>query len=138
MISYDLKCSKGHVFEAWYKDSAAFDRLKRARKIVCLDCGDAKIEKALMAPSVASKKRAPSEEAAMATAARKMLFQMRETVEKNCEAVGEKFAEEARKMHYGEAKKRNIYGQATPDQARELRDEGIEFGELPWAERGDA
>jgi len=138
MISYDLKCAKGHVFEAWFKDSANFDRLKRAGKVVCAHCGNAKIAKAPMAPAVASKKLAPSEEVAQAAAARKMLYQMREAVEKNCEPVGEKFAEEARKMHYGEADKRNIYGQATPTEAQELREEGIEFGELPWAERGDA
>jgi hypothetical protein len=138
MISFDLKCAKGHVFEARFKDGASFERQAKAKRVACAICGDAKVRKVPMAPAVASRKTSPTEEVETAKAARNMLFQMREAIEKNCEPVGDKFAEEARKMHYGESEKRNIYGQASPDEATALKDEGIEFGEIPWPQRGDA
>ena len=138
MIVFDLKCAKDHVFEAWFKDNAGYERLAKARRVACVVCGDTKVRKAPMAPAVRASKPSVAEQAAEASTMKKMLVQMRETVEKNCEPVGDRFAEEARKIHYGETEKRNIYGQSTPDEATALRDEGIEFGEIPWLPRADA
>ena len=164
MIVYDLRCAKGHVFEGWFPDSAAFDKQIKRKDLVCPACGSTKVDKAMMAPHIASSKKkslaaaeapaAPTAPAAPADAAVppvaldqakretakyvKFLKTMREQVEKNCDYVGGKFADEARKIHYGETDKRNIYGEASPDEARALKAEGVEFGAIPWIKRGDS
>ncbi len=139
MIVYDLKCAKDHVFEAWFRDSAAFDQQAKAGKVVCPECGSKKVAKAPMAPNVARvQSPSSSEQRQQAQQAVAMLRQMREQVEKNCDYVGEKFAEEARKIHYGETKARNIYGETSKEQAEELVEEGVEFGVVPWLPRTDA
>ena len=139
MVVYDLTCSKGHVFEAWFRSSEAFDEEKRKRRLVCGVCGDKKVKKGLQAPNIAPAREAsPTEQKKAAAAMYQMLVKMRDHVEKNAEHVGEKFAEEARKIHYGEKEARNIYGEATDEQAEELQEEGIEFGRLPWVPRPDA
>lgn len=164
MIVYDLRCAKGHVFEGWFPDSMAFDKQVKRKHLVCPACGSTKVDKAMMAPNIASpkkKSRAATEtptaptvpDAAADTAAPpvaldrakretakyvKFLKTMREHVEKNCDYVGEKFADEARKIHYGETDKRNIYGEASPDETRALKDEGVEFGAIPWIKRSDS
>lgn len=151
MIVFDLKCTRGHVFEAWFADSAAFEKQAKRGDVSCAVCGDTEIEKALMTPNLAPTgkgksggKAAPRDGASASAIAAapgpspeaaevyKALRAAREAIEKNFDNVGDKFAEEARKIHYGEAKKRNIYGDATPDDARELKDEGVEFDLLPW------
>jgi len=148
MIVFDLTCRKDHVFEGWFADTATFESQVAAGEVSCPVCGDRKVRKALMAPSVATRSSAakaaelappaePTQSLAMARRqehAAQMLAMMRavkDHVEKNFEHVGPRFAEEARKIHYGESDSRGIYGQATKDEAEELRDEGIEFGELP-------
>jgi len=137
MISFDLKCRQDHVFEAWFSDSAGFEEQRAAGDVACPVCGDAEVEKSLMAPNESAKKGGgsgvPDEAAAM-----QMLYQMRSHVEENCENVGTEFAEEARKIHYGETEKRDIYGQATEDEATALAEEDIEFGVLPWPDAKDA
>jgi hypothetical protein len=136
MIVFDLRCHMDHVFEAWFRDSRDFERQSRQGLIACPVCGDARVVKAPMAPNVATRKGRDEEtlpEAQKRTAAAFAYMQaVREHVTKNFDHVGDKFAEEARKIHYGETDKRNIYGRATKGEAKELRDEGIEFGELPF------
>lgn len=143
MIVFDLKCRKDHVFEGWFADSATFQAQADAGEVACPVCGDTRVAKALMAPNVATRSSAAkgAETAAskpLAMAQKEQAAQMyammravKEYVEKTFEHVGPRFAEEARKIHYGETDKRGIYGQATRDEAAELKDEGIEFGELP-------
>jgi hypothetical protein len=155
MIHYDLRCSEGHDFDGWYKDSTAFDRLAKRHMLECPHCGDTKVERALMRPAVAKgqSQPVPIEQAALqpqqptqqeAVAAgpmpaqmRAMLQKMRAEVEKNCDYVGPQFAEEARKMHRGESDKRGIYGETSPEQAESLAEEGIEFNRIPWVPRAD-
>lgn len=135
MIVFDLACSNGHVFEAWFSDSEGFEVQRVAGDVVCPACGDSKVEKSLMAPAVPAKGQATAKDAEKAQAATEVmqsLYQMRQQVEENCDNVGEDFAEEARKIHYGETETRNIYGKATPEEAEALADEDIEFGILPW------
>ena len=159
MILYRLRCSKGHEFESWFKDSKTYERQEKKSLIGCAVCGDAKVARAPMAPHLGkgSKKTeaavpvatppaaAPSpEQQQMAAMAKHMpkelreaLLKVREQVEKNCEHVGDKFADEARKIHYGESDKRGIYGETSEEEAEALADEGIEFGRLPWVPRGN-
>jgi len=154
MIRYALACDKGHVFESWFQNSAAYERQAKAALITCPVCNSAKVEKTLMAPGVVgAKKRAgappasPSSPRPAADTAdtatpvammspqeqefRKKLKELRDHLTKNADYVGQKFPEEARKMHYGDIEHRSIYGEASPDQAKELHEEGIEFHPLP-------
>ena len=148
MIVFDLRCAKDHVFEAWFGDSSTFEAQAAEGDVACPICGDSKVVKAPMAPNVARRRSAPvsqagtngaSSEAAqhMAKTAR-MLRAMREVVEKNFDHVGQRFPEEARKIHYGEIEWRNIYGDATREEVGALKDEGIEVGQIPFLPRHDA
>ena len=141
MIVFDLTCGNDHGFEAWFPSSEAYDKQRRARKVRCPVCGDAKIAKGLMAPSVAGSKKTGGGKAthtAGPTAYMAALREFRQHVEANCDDVGERFPEEARKMHYGETEKRNIYGEATEAEAETLNEEGIECQRIPWVPGHDA
>jgi hypothetical protein len=143
VIRYTLACGKKHEFESWFADSAAYDKQAKRGLVTCPQCGSAKVEKAIMAPQLANTKKrgkatvtsAPAEPVAMLspqeTELRQKLKEIRDHLTKNSEHVGPKFSEEARKMHYGEIEHRSIYGEASPDQAKELAEEGIEFHPLP-------
>jgi hypothetical protein len=151
MIRYALACDKGHQFESWFADSAAYDKQAKRKLVSCPMCGSAKVDKAIMAPRVStSKKRAKAAEAPAPVAAentqensqvamispqeqefRTKLKELREHMTKNSDNVGTKFPEEARKMHYGETEHRSIYGEATPQDAKEMLEEGIEFHPIP-------
>jgi hypothetical protein len=129
MILFDLRCAEGHDFEAWFRDGATYDSQAAAGEISCAICGSTDISKALMAPAVASRPRIDEQQAA------RILSKWREVqrhIETNFDHVGRQFPEEARKMHYGEAEKRSIYGQATRAEAKELVEEGIKVGQIPW------
>ena len=154
MIRYTLACDKGHQFESWFADSAAYDKQAKRKLVTCPHCSSAKVDKTIMAPQIAtSKKRAktagmaPIEAPAPSPATaentpvamispqeqefRSKLKELREHLTKNSDNVGTKFPDEARKMHYGEIEHRSIYGEATPKDAKEMLDEGIEFHPLP-------
>jgi hypothetical protein len=149
MIRYALVCERRHEFESWFRNSAAYDKQAVRGLVNCPHCGSAKVEKAIMAPRLAGARKAKAQ-GAPETAARPpettspvamispqehefraKLKELREHITKNADNVGKKFPEEARKMHYGEIEHRSIYGEATPDDARELHDEGIEFFPVP-------
>jgi hypothetical protein len=131
MISYNLRCAKEHVFEAWFRNSVAYEEQAAKKSVSCPVCGSKKVEKSIMAPSVAKSSGRETVELTPEKM-RGMLVKLRESVEANCDNVGTEFPEEARKIHYGEAEHRNIYGQASEDDATELAEEGIEFGRIPW------
>jgi hypothetical protein len=135
MILFDLRCSAGHEFEAWFRDSATYEEQAGQSAISCPACGDREVSKALMAPAVATRARPEPERAAQAM---QQLRQLQDHIEKNFDHVGPRFAEEARKMHYGEAEHRSIYGEASTAEAKELRDEGIKVGQIPWLPRQDS
>ena len=139
MILFDLKCANDHVFEAWFKDSETFELQVEGAEIVCPICGDSVIEKALMAPRIGKSDREVSTKVAE-HAKRYAAFasELRRQVEDNCDYVGPKFSEEARKIHYGEAEARGIYGEASDDDAAALDEEGIDVQRIPWAPREDA
>ncbi|HEX8827223.1 MAG TPA: DUF1178 family protein [Xanthobacteraceae bacterium] len=158
MIRYALNCDRGHVFESWFANSSAYDKQAKRALVSCPVCGSAKVEKAMMAPRLAradagshpaaapspmpppvAQTPTPSASAktpvAMVSAAerdlRQKLKELRDHVTKNASYVGQRFPEEARKIHYGEAEHRSIYGEASPDEAKALHEEGIEFHPLP-------
>ena len=151
MIHYSLACDKGHSFESWFQNSAAYDKQAKRGLIECPMCGSAKVEKAIMAPRLARKDKSTSitvtEDAAPsvpseATAPvamispqehefRAKLKELRDHLTANADNVVKKFPEVARKMHYGEVEHRSIYGEASPQDAKELHEEGIAFHPLP-------
>jgi hypothetical protein len=152
MILYQFNCDRQHSFEAWFKDGATADRQLKRKSLECPACGSVKVAKALMAPRIgkAGSKEivpvaAPAPMAAEGTKAavlpaemRAALLEMRRQVESNCDYVGDKFADEARKIHEGESEARGIYGEATEAEHRELVEDGIEVARIPWVPRGDA
>ena len=145
MIVFDLKCSNDHEFESWFQSSNAFDKLCKAKKVVCPVCGDTKVNKALMAPSVSGTKKKGEKAVHLSSKAEEQvgkymtaLKEIREEVKKNSDDVGDKFAEEARKIHYGEAEERSIHGEASDEEAAELIEEGIDVQKIPWLPTHDA
>jgi hypothetical protein len=135
MILFDLRCANGHDFEAWFRDSATYDQQAEAGAVSCTICGDTDISKALMAPAVTTRAKIDDKQAAMVL---KKWREIQSQIEKNFDHVGRQFPEEARKMHYGEAEKRSIYGEATREEAKELHDEGIAVSQVPWLPPHDA
>jgi hypothetical protein len=136
MIRFTLRCNAEHEFEGWFRSSEAFEAQQQSAEIACPTCGDNRVEKALMAPNIGrSHKNVPALSPAQMRA---MLVELRRQVETKCDYVGERFAEEARKIHYREVDPHGIYGEATPEESRELAEEGIEFGRIPWVSPTDA
>ncbi len=135
MIKFNLVCDSDHRFEGWFSSNDDFDSQSEAGFVSCPVCNSAKVEKALMAPSVSTaKKKDAAMQLAMNTAQSAAMKQLRDAVKKirdNSEDVGTRFPEEARKIHYGEAEERGIIGQATLDDAKALVEEGIGVAPLP-------
>lgn len=151
MIRYSLVCDSAHEFESWFASSDAFEGQSRRGLISCPVCNSSKVERAIMAPNLARTDRGPRPQeaaaevpaAAAATPApvalmgekemafRSMLEALHKHVTEHAEHVGPRFAEEALKIHYGEADSRAIYGEATPEDAHRLHEEGVEFLPLP-------
>ena len=140
MIVYRLICTNEHEFEAWFRDSAACDAQIAEGKVMCPHCSDTSARKSLMTPNVAPKgaKGASGESSERRAAIVRELRELRRKVEENCDYVGPRFAEEARRIHYGETDSHAIYGETTPREAEALAEEGIEFGRIPWAPRLDS
>lgn len=134
MIKYSLICSADHEFEGWFRDSADFDVQSDDGLIECPACGSDSVRKAVMAPAVARRSGARSERlAAIQQDMARAVSRARDYVEKNFDYVGDKFPEEARKIHYGETKERGIYGEASGKEVKSLIDEGVEVAPLPGA-----
>lgn len=139
MIVFDLRCANAHVFEAWFGSSEDFEQQRDRGLVTCPLCGDAEVGKAVMAPAVAAKGNQREEKQPVAAhppeAVKAMLAAIAEVqakVEANCDYVGDRFADEARAIHHGEAEERGIYGEATLEQAAALKDEGIDVAALPF------
>lgn len=160
MIRYALNCDQGHTFESWFANSAAYDKQAKRGLVACPVCSSVKVEKAIMAPNLGQAGTAeprpptpapqttlpaqqpaatpsipPKTPVAMMSAAerelRHKLKELRDHITKNAHYVGTRFPEEARKIHYGEAEHRSIYGEASPEDVKQLHEEGIEFHPLP-------
>lgn len=146
MIRYTLVCETGHRFDSWFPDSAASEAQVADGLVECPECGSSRIEKAIMAPSIGRAGRQAEPEPATAAKPepqpvalmsgrekelRRLLKEVREHVKKNADYVGDEFPELARQMHHEEIEKRSIYGEAQPDEVKELLEEGVEVQPLP-------
>jgi len=134
VISYSLVCDNSHKFDAWFRNAEAYEEQHDRGIVTCPMCNSVKVEKALMAPAVSrmnSDKVSLSTGHPMQSEIREMLRTMRKKVTSEADYVGDKFAEEARKIHFGEADPRGIYGEATRDEVAELIDDGVDFLPLP-------
>lgn len=135
MIRYNLNCDNGHAFEGWFSSSDDFTRQVESHLIACPTCGSASVSKQLMAPAVSTARKKQARQALVMDQARKetvaKLREMVKSIRENAEDVGERFPEEARKIHYGEAEQRGLIGKATADEAVALLEEGIEIAPLP-------
>ena len=137
MIVYSLRCKNGHEFEGWFRDGATYERQAKRGLISCPTCGDSTVEKAPMAPRLA--RSAPRENPPPSPEQlRRMLQQLRRHVETTCDYVGDRVAEEARRIHEGDADPRGIYGEASDEESRALAEDGIEVARLPWIPATDA
>lgn len=146
MIQYTLKCDKNHQFDSWFQSAEAFDKLKAAGMVACAVCGSSQVEKAIMAPRVRPARSAvstpgeaeatpPAQPAPLsqpASPAEQALAELKREVEKNSDYVGADFAREARAMHEGDVPERSIYGEAKPDEAKALIEDGIPVAPLPF------
>lgn len=134
MIKYDLICRHDHGFEAWFSSSSDYDDQRKKRLIQCPYCNSAKVEKAIMSPNVSTSRKkekiASQQNAAMAMM-NKAASKIRKEIEDKCDYVADNFADEARAMHYGEKPERAIYGEATPSEAADLKEEGVGIAPLP-------
>jgi hypothetical protein len=149
MIRYNLRCERDHAFESWFQSSSAYESQEKRKLVSCPVCGSAKVERAIMAPQIVSKKgqdiaapaaaattevTAPASTPLMMAQERELrakLKELRDHIVKNADNVGERFPNEARKMHYGDIEHRPIYGEASPEEARSLIEEGVEVSPLP-------
>lgn len=136
MIRYALRCDKGHDFEGWFRSSDGYACLRAGRQVACTECGSTAVEKALMAPAVPAEKR--PEPAKDRVPAKVMLEKLRAHVEEHSNYVGPRFADEARAMHEGRSPSRAIHGEARPDEARQLIEDGVPVAPLPFIPRQKA
>lgn len=137
MIQYALKCAEGHQFDSWFQSAAAFEKLQSAGHVACAVCGSNAVEKSLMAPRVASKRKetAEAEEKPLTNQTseyEKAVAALKDHVEKNSDYVGKDFVKQARDMHVGDAPERPIWGEAKPDEAKKLIEDGINVAPLPF------
>ncbi len=133
MIHYDLKCANGHCFDSWFSSSEDFEKLSRTNMLGCVVCGNTVIQKAVMAPRVASGEDKKSGSPTLGPA--REVGALRAQIEAQADDVGRNFAAEARKIHDGEAPKRAIYGEARIDEAKSLIRDGVPVLPLPWSSR---
>lgn len=152
MIRYRLRCAVEHEFEAWFQSSSAYEKQAESGLLSCPHCGSSEVSRALMAPALQGtrkesapvpvepspeQKQVATQAQAEALALKQQLLGLRRKIEENFDNVGNRFAEEARKIHYGDSDARGIYGDTTPQEREALAEEGIEVGTIPWL-RDDA
>ena len=138
MIKYNLKCNNDHEFESWFSDSNEFEKLKKKKLLECIYCSSTDIQKSIMSPMVASANI--TKESLEKIDNRKIkeknnLIKLRKYVEKNFEFVGDNFAGKVRDVYYNKEKNKAIYGTATPEERKELADEGIDLLSIPWVSK---
>jgi hypothetical protein len=133
MIHYTLTCDQNHQFESWFQSSAAYEKLRDAGQVSCVTCGSTKVRRSPMAPSISKGAEAPKGALTQPRSeAEEAMAALRRKVEENSDYVGLSFAREARAMHAGEAPERSIYGEAKPDEAKALIEDGIPVAPLPF------
>jgi len=137
MIKYNLICECGETFESWFSDSKEFDALFKKKFINCIYCNSTCVKKSIMKPNLPSKSNKLLKRTKFEKNIKKQLLDFRKYVEKNCKDVGENFTREARSIHYDKKNSQGIYGKATPEETKELLEEGIEVTTIPWFDKPD-
>jgi len=137
MIKYNLICKCGESFESWFLSSSGFDSLCKKKLIKCIYCGSLSVKKSVMAPNLPSKSNKVFKKTKLEKNIKKQLLDVRKYIEKNCKNVGENFTREARSIHYDKKTSQGIYGKATPEEASELLEEGIEVTTIPWVDKSE-
>ena len=138
MIKYNLKCQNNHEFESWFSDSNEFNKLNKKKLLECIYCSSNKIQKSIMSPMVSGIKL---NEDKMSLLDQKLLneknqlIKLRKHIEKNFEFVGDKFSEKVRDVYYDKETKKSIYGTTTPEEKKELEEEGIDLLSIPWVSK---
>ncbi len=138
MIKYNLKCDNDHEFESWFSDSNEFNKLNKKKLLECIYCSSNKIQKSIMSPMVSGIKL---NEDKMSLLDQKLLneknqlIKLRKHIEKNFEFVGDKFSEKVRDVYYDKETKKSIYGTTTPEEKKELEEEGIDLLSIPWVSK---
>ena len=138
MIKYNLKCDNNHEFESWFSDSNEFNKLNKKKLLECIYCSSNKIQKSIMSPMVSGIKL---NEDKMSLLDQKLLneknqlIKLRNHIEKNFEFVGDKFSEKVRDVYYDKETKKSIYGTTTPEEKKELEEEGIDLLSIPWVSK---
>ena len=144
MIKYNLECSCGESFESWFQNSNEYEKLLKKNLINCYVCGSTKtVKKSIMAPSVATSKTSATQKNTeqkkeFLKNVKSKIKELNDYVAKNAEYVGDKFVSEVRSIHYDKKQKRNIYGNATLEETKELQEEGIEVATIPWVQKENA
>ena len=138
MIKYNLKCDNNHEFESWFSDSNEFNKLNRKKLLECIYCSSNKIQKSIMAPMVSGTKLNENKTNLLDQKLlnkKNELIKLREHIEKNFEFVGDKFSEKVRDVYYDKETKKSIYGTTTPEERKELEEEGIDLLSIPWVSK---
>ena len=137
MIKYNLTCQNNHKFESWFSDSKEFDNLKKKKLLECIFCDSKKIDKSIMSPMLSGTKE--SNKVKMRSDSlqkeKNKLLQLRKFIETNFEYVGEDFSNKVREVYYDKKSKKTIYGTATPEEKKELEEEGIDLLSIPWVNK---
>ena len=137
MIKYNLICKCGETFESWFSSSSEFDSLCKKKFIKCIYCESSSVKKTVMAPNLFSKSNKVFKKNKLEKNIRKQLLNFRKYIEKNCKNVGDNFSQEARNIFYDNKTSKGIYGKATPEEADELLEEGIEVATIPWVDKSE-
>ena len=137
MIKYNLICNCGKTFESWFSGSNEYDYLQKRNLINCIYCQSSSVKKTIMSPNLSSKSNKGSTDDKIEKKIKKQLIDFRKYIEKNCKNVGDKFAQEARNIHYDKKTSKGIYGKATPEETTELIEEGIDIETVPWINKSE-
>ena len=138
MIKYNLKCNNNHEFESWFSDSNEFNKLNKKKLLECIYCSSNKIQKSIMSPMVSGIKLNEENTNLLNQKLlneKNQLIKLREHIEKNFEFVGDKFSEKVRDVYYDKETKKSIYGTTTPEEKKELEEEGIDLLSIPWVSK---
>ena len=135
MIKYNLKCESGHEFESWFSDSEEFDKLNKKKLLECIYCSSKKINKTIMAPMISNLKNKNDELENVNRKEKDQLLKLRNYIEKNFEYVGEDFSKKVREIYYDKKNKKTIYGITTPEERKDLKEEGIDLLSIPWIDK---
>ena len=139
MIKYNLKCDNDHEFESWFSDSKEFERLKTKKLLECIYCNSKIIKKSIMAPMISVSKNNNVNKSQInekiLQKQRNKLIKLRNYIEKNFEYVSEDFSKKVREIYYDKKNKKTIYGIITPEERKDLKEEGIDLLSIPWVDK---